>query len=387
MHSTSLRPCRSLLLAGLLVWLAPRVARAENSLAYKYESYREMGGRIAVQTRGAVVEQDLGTDMHMKLEGVLDAITGATPTGVPAAAGSNQVDLAELHPEKRKAWNADLSRQFSRVNVAFGFGNSRESDYVSNGWSFNTLTDFNQKNTTLLAGIAGTDDKIKVFYQRVRARKHTHDFIVGLTQLLDPQTSVSVNFTWGRSEGYLGDPYRLVQKTIELFPGVSLPLTFGETRPDHREKWIGLVAINHAVPGMHGAIDATYRYYRDTFGTAAHTVDLAWFQHVGEKIILRPGLRFYTQGAANFYYYNLDATSITPSSGAPRALGPYYSSDYRLSEFQSFNYGLKVIWKATERIDLDVAFEQYDMRGSDRVTPQSAYPRARVITLGGKLSW
>ena len=38
------------------------------------------------------------------------------------------------------------------ANVALGFGNSRESDYVSNGYSINTLTDFNQKNTTLLLG-------------------------------------------------------------------------------------------------------------------------------------------------------------------------------------------------------------------------------------------
>lgn len=387
LQSTSSRPGRSLLLAGLLVWLAPRTARAENSLSYKYESYQEMGGRIAVQTRGAVAEQDLGTEMHLKLEGVLDAITGATPTGVPAPAGSDQVDLAELHPERRKAWNADLSRQFSRVNVAVGLGNSRESDYVSNGWSVNTLTDFNQKNTTLLAGIAGTDDKIKVFYQRVRARKHTHDFILGLTQLLDPQTSVSLNFTWGRAKGYLADPYRLVQKNVELFPGVSLPLTFGENRPDHRDKAIGLIGINHAVPDLHGAIDATYRYYHDTFGTNAHTVDLAWFQRVGEKIILRPGVRYYTQSAASFYHYNLDTTSITPVSGPPNVLGPYYSSDYRLSDFDSFNYGLKVIWKVHDRLDLDVAFEHYDMRGGDRVTPQSAYPRARIITLGGKFSW
>jgi hypothetical protein len=387
MQSPFSPPGRSLLLAGFLAWLAPREGRGENSLSYKYESYVEMGGRIGVQTRGAVLEQDLGTEMHFKLEGVLDAITGATPTGVPAPAGSDQVDLAELHPERRKAWNAGLSRQFSRVNLAIGAGNSRESDYVSNGWSVNTLTDFNQKNTTLLLGLAGTDDKIKVFYQRVRARKHTHDYIVGLTQLLDPRTAVSLNFTWGDANGFLGDPYRLVQKNIELFPGVSLPLTFGETRPPDREKWIGLVGLNRAVPALHGALDATYRYYHDTFGTVAHTVDLAWFHRVGERLILRPGVRFYAQDAASFYAYNLDATPITPVSGPPGVTGPYYSSDYRLSKFDSFNYGLKVIWKATERLDLDVALEQYEMRGTDRVTPQSAYPRARVFTAGAKFSW
>lgn len=390
MQSVSLRAThtfRSVLLAGLLVWLAPRAARAENSLSYKYQSYREADGRITVETSGTVVEQDLGTEMHLKLEGVLDAITGATPSGVPAPAGSNQVDLSELHPERRKAWNANFSRQFPGVNVALGVGNSRESDYVSNGWSINTLTDFNQKNTTLLVGLAGTDDKIKVFFQRSRAHKHTNDLIVGVTQLIDPLTSVSFNVTWGRADGYLGDPYRVVQKNVELFPGVVLPLTFGETRPQRREKLIGLVGLNRTFQEVHGALDATYRFYRDTFGTRAHTLDLAWFQHVSEKVILRPGLRFYSQSAARFYYYDLNQTAVNPNSGAPRILGPYYSSDYRLSELQSFNYGLKVIWKATDRLELDAALEQYDMRGRDGITSSSAYPKARVVTLGAKFSW
>src|SRR6185312_8845077 len=181
----------------------------------------------------------------------------------------------------------------------------------------------------------------------------------GATQLLDPMTSISVNVTYGRAEGYLGDPYRLVQKSVELFPSVSLPLTFGENRPDSRDKWIGLVGVNHAYAQLHGAIDATYRYYHDDFGTDAHTVDLAWFQRAGEKWIFRPGVRYYAQSAANFYYYNLDNTAITPVAGPPRTQGPFYSSDYRLSRFDSFNYGLKVIWKAHERLDLDVAFEHY----------------------------
>ena len=387
MQSTSLRSGRALLLAGFLVWLAPHAARAENSLSYKYESYQEADGRIAVQTRGAVIEQDLGTDMHLTLNGVIDAITGATPTGVPAPAGSDQVPTTELHPERRKAWNADFSRQFPRINLSIGVGNSRESDYVSNGWSVNTLTDFNQKNTTLLAGFAGTDDKIKVFFQGPRARKHTNDVIVGVTQLLNPLMSVTFNLTWGRASGYLADPYRVVEKDTEVIPGVMLPLEFGENRPNYREKWIGLVGLNRSFSELHGAIDATYRYYHDTFGTAAHTVDLAWFQHIGEKVILRPGFRFYTQTAADFYYYTLNTTSISPIFGVLTRRAPYYSSDYRLSAMQTFNYGLKVIWKATDRLDLDAALEQYDMRGTDGVTPQSAYSRARVITLGGKISW
>jgi hypothetical protein len=384
--SVPLPNLRAFVLATLLVWLAPRAARAENSIAYKYSDYRESGDRIAVKTQGAYIEKDLGTEMHLKLEGVLDAITGATPSGQPAPAGSTQVPLSQLH-ERRKAWNADLSRQFSHVNVAVGFGNSRESDYVSNGWSLNTLTDFNQKNTTLLAGVAGTDDDIKVFFQKPLVKKRSNDVIVGVTQLLDPRTSVTLNLTWGRVTGYLADPYKLVQKNTELFPGVFLPLTFAENRPHERNKGILYLGLNRTYPELRGALEASYRFYHDTYDTNAHTIDLAWFQRVGERVIVRPSFRFYDQSAAEFYHYNLDTTSIVPSTGAPRVAGPFYSSDFRLSAFRTYTYGVKVIWNITDAFALDAALEQYDMRGRDGVTPASAYCEARIITAGMKFTW
>lgn len=373
-------------LAVVLAWLSPRAARAEDSVRYKFQDYRETGGRIAVEVHGATIEKDFGPDLHLKLEGVIDAITGATPNGQPAPAGSDQVPLSRL-TERRKAWNAALSRQFARVNVAVGVANSRESDYVSTGWSLNTLTDFNQKNTTMLLGVAGTHDDVKVFYQADRADKRTNDLIVGVTQLLDPRTSVTLNLTWGRQQGYLADPYKLVQKNTEIIPGVSLPLTFAESRPRERDKGIALAGFNRAYPELHGALDLSYRLYRDSYDVNSHTLDVAWFQQVGERVIVRPSFRYYTQDAADFYYYRLDGTNVVPFAGPPRSGGPFYSSDYRLSSLQTYTYGLKTVWNVTEALHLDAAYERYDMRGSDGVTPQSAYCQADIVTVGAKFSW
>ncbi|MBI5693198.1 MAG: DUF3570 domain-containing protein [Verrucomicrobia bacterium] len=377
---------RAALLATVLTALSPRSGRAEDAVRYKFQDYQELGGRVAVKVHGASVEKDFGTDNHLKVEGVIDAIAGATPNGQPAPAGSDQVPLASL-TERRKAWNATFAHQFPRVNVAIGAGNSRESDYVSTGWSLNTLTDFNQKNTTLLAGLAGTDDDVRVFHQTPWEKKRGHDVIVGVTQLLDPRTSVTFNLTWGRQRGYLADPYKLVQKDTEIFPGISLPLTFAENRPAEREKWIGFAALNRSFPELRGAIDLSYRLYHDTYDSTAHTIDAAWFQQFGERLIFRPGLRFHDQGAASFYHYRLDGTAIVPVNGPPRPQGPFYSSDYRLSALQTFTYGAKLIWNVTDALQVDAAFERYDMRGTDRVTPQSAYCRARILTVGLKFAW
>ena len=386
MISSRSQSARAAGVAALALWLSPRAARAEDVIRYKFQDYQELGGRIAVQVHGAAIEKDFGPSMHLKVEGVIDAIAGATPNGQPAPAGSDQVPLSNL-TERRKAWSATFSRQFKAINVALGASNSRESDYVSTGWSLNTITDFNQKNTSLLVGLAGTDDDIRVFYQPERAKTRGHDVIVGVTQLLDPRTSVTFNLTWGRSRGYLSDPYKLVQKATEIFPGVSLPLTFPENRPTERDKWIGLAGINRAFPELNGTVDLSYRLYHDTYDTTAHTVDVAWFQHLGERLILRPGLRCHQQDAASFYYYQLDGATVVPVSGPPRTNGPFYSSDYRLSALRTYTYGLKLIWNATEALQFDAAFERYDMRGTDRVTPQSAYCRAKIITVGARFAW
>lgn len=383
--SSPLPSLRVMVLLGSWCFLQLRPARAENAVSYKYVDYRESGDRMAVESHYGLVDQDLGHDIRLKLQGVIDSIAGATPTGQPPKKAGDPVPLSHLE-DRRKAWSADFSRQFSRFNAALGFANSRESDYVSNGLSLNTLTDFNQKNTTLLLGIAGTDDDIRVLYQRDWVKKRTNDFVAGVTQLLDPRTSVTFNVTYGRSTGYHADPYRVIQQVVEVVPGVFLPLTFGENRPNTRDRWIGYLGVNRALPELNAAIEVSYRLFHDSFGTTSHTVDLGWFQQLGDHFTLRPGVRFYDQSAADFYRVDITGTNFSPT-GRPNPAGPFYSADYRLSAFRSYDYGVKAIWTISSAWRLDVSYDWYEMRGKDRVTSRSAYPKAGIVNAGLTFSW
>ncbi|HWA86347.1 MAG TPA: DUF3570 domain-containing protein [Opitutus sp.] len=378
-------PLKAAIVIGAWFFLQVRATRAENSLSYKYVDYREDGGRIAVESHYGLAEADLTPDLRLKLTGVIDAIAGATPTGQPPPTPGAPVPLTELH-DRRKAWSAELFRQFSREGVSVSFANSRESDYVSNGWSLNSLTDFNEKNTTLLLGLAGTDDDVKVRYQTPWLKKRTSDFIAGITQLLDPQTSVSVNVGYGRATGYLSDPYRIIEQYTEVFPGVFLPLTYGENRPPSRDKFTVFAGVNRAFPQAQGALEAGYRFYRDTFGTTAHTLELAWFQKLGERFTLEPNLRLYGQSAADFYRIDVTGADFTPT-GRAMPQGPFYSSDYRLSALRTYNYGLKAIWTISANWQADIAYDRYEMRGRDSRTSPSAYPKANTVTTGLKLTW
>jgi len=385
-HRSSFRSlCPALLLAILLQLLAPRSGRAETVTAYKFQDYQESSGRIKVQAHYGLIEQTLGVEAKLKITAVQDTISGATPTGEPADPATGQVPLSQMH-DRRRAWTADYSRQFGHTNVSFGAANSRESDYVSTGFSLNTLTDFNNKNTTLLAGVSGSDDDVKVFYQSARASKHTFDFIVGVTQLLDENTSLVVNATYGTASGYLSDPYKLIEKNTELLPGLFLPLTFIENRPDSREKWVGYASLNHAVTSLKGAVEASYRLYHDTFGVTSHTLAAAWLQRLGDEVIFSPSVRYYTQDAANFYRVSLDGSAITPGT-TPNPAGPFYSADYRLAAFDSWTWGLKLVWTPKPAFQADIAWDSYRMTGRDSVTSASAFPKAGIFTVGFRYSW
>jgi hypothetical protein len=378
----------SALTAAVLSLCLPRpAARADDSVAYKFENYREEDGRITVETNSSTANVDIGAFTHLSLTGTIDAISGATPTGQPAPAGSDLVPETNIH-ERRKAWAGDFSEQFKNVNLDVGFADSRESDYVSQGWSVNSLIDLNQKNTTVRAGIAGTSDQVEIFFLPGKyLPKHSADAIIGVTQLLDPLTFVTVNVTLGQARGYLAEPHKFVEKEIEVFPGVFLDEAFGENSPARRNKETFFASINRAFPQLGGAVEASYRFYDDSFGVSANTGELSWIQHLGGHVDVEPMVRVYEQSAANFYHYDLDTTPIIPVHVPTVGVGPFYSSDFRLSAFDSYAYGLTVTWKPSEWLRLDVAYEQYDMYGRDGVTPANAYPRAGISTVGIKFSW
>ena len=372
---------------SLLLVLARPASRADDFLDYKYVDYAETGDRIGVRTQVLDAGQDLGVDTHLGLILTNDAIAGASPTGLPAPAGSAQVPLAYLS-DHRKEWEGDLARQVGPVNVAAGVSESREHDYVSRGWSLNTLSDFNRQNTTLLAGVGGHDDDVETFYTFARpyVPRRALSAVLGVKQLIDALTFVTLNVTWGRETGYLDDQYKLVEKTLELVPGSFFPTAFHENLPGEHSFVAAFASVNRAFPGARGALGASYRFFSDTYGIEASTAELSWQQKIGDRFTLAPDARINEQGAARFYYYDLDATDIAPTQ-VPSPGGPNYSSDYRLSSLWTSTFGLKLTCNLGDRVRADLAYDRYAMHGRDGVTPGSAYPSANILSAGARFSW
>jgi hypothetical protein len=289
---------------------------------------------------------------------------------------SSQVPLTTLE-DRRTAFGLGLPITIDRHLVSPSFSYSEESDYVSYGGALNYSLALNQKNTTLNFGWSHNADSVRDDLG-VWQDKTVDAFLIGVVQLISPRAYFTVNFSYNNEDGYLTDPYRgvMVEPLTfeELQKNPDDPATDPEKRPDHRDRQVLYATYNQFVTPLNGAAELIYRFSNDSWEIAAHTVDVRWHQKIGPKLVISPSFRYYNQTAADFYYPGL----------VPNPLPENYSSDYRLSEMQTFTYGLRVTWRVHEHASLDAGYQRYIMEGLDDTSP-SAYPSANVISVGVRL--
>lgn len=354
--------------------------RAEDRVAYKFEDYAEDNGRIHIRTHSAFFEAGLLSWLSLKGNYVYDGISGATPVGPPPPPGENEVPKATIE-DIRRAGYVEPTVTIANHTLSPQFSASIESDYESYGLSLSDAIDFNDKNTTLVLGISRTDDQLLPNFGSTLIEeqdKKTTDGLIGVNQLLDQNTVLTANFTVGYSEGYLADPYK--QVLLPDYFGVTLP----EQRPDSRFRQVGFLEATRFVEQVNGAVNASYRFHHDDWDITAHTISLEWRQKVGNWLTISPLARYHYQTAADFYATTVPGVPPEVADFFPGAAvnPPYYSSDYRLSELQTFTFGVNATVLLWGRARLELGYKRYLMEGLDGVTSEDQYPAANVFSAG-----
>ena len=87
--------------------------------------------------------------------------------------------------------------------------------------------------------------------------------LIGVTRVFTPQDIVQLNFGYSKGSGYYSDPYKL-----------------NDNRPRERNALTALARWNHHFDdnGTDGTVHLSYRYYSDTFGIRANTLDAEYVQ-------------------------------------------------------------------------------------------------------------
>jgi hypothetical protein len=264
--------------------------RAENHADYKYEDYREDDGRIHVQTHAALVAVDLKPWLSVQGTYAHDGISGATPTGAPPPAGTDQVPTTEIR-DVRRAYTLETRLKFGDHTLKPMVAHSQESDYESLGLSAAYSLELNQKNTVLSLGAGDDFDRVAGRHSPSFRRRNKTAVLVGLSQLLGPATVLSANVTLAYSDGSLSDPYKGVNFDIAYSDPLFNPPAgelVPENRPGHRFDQIVHLGLNHSFKPARGAVEASYRFFHNDYGVLAHTVSLAWLQKLGEHVVVSP---------------------------------------------------------------------------------------------------
>jgi hypothetical protein len=297
---------------------------------------------------------------EVQASAAVDIITGASPQLVSNASGRPvQTITGASISDRRNTGDVKVARRFGEFTIGASRAISKEVDYRSHAFGVEARLDLDQRNTTLVAGFGKSNDRVGSRTDaQLDERRDTREYLVGVTRVLSPLALVQSTVSVARGEGWYNDPYKF---TLTFYPGSELPAFVPDRRPDHRNTLAWLTRYRRHFPSAGGTLQADYRFYRDDWGIRAHALDVAWQKTLDEHWALRPGLRYYTQGAADFY-----------SPLAPRPLPAAHSSDQRLAAFGGLSPSLRAI---------------YSFAGGTRVEATAGYiHNAASLHLGGSKS-
>ncbi len=297
---------------------------------------------------------------------VVDALTGASPNGAvaqnkaqtftrPSGNGSytikaGETPLDDTFRDTRLALSSQYQQQLSRLWLYSGGGYiSKEYDYLALSINSALARDFNQRNTTASVGFAYAYDVItpeggfpvpgasmpisnpidKTNRLGDDDTKQTLDILLGLTQVINRQTLMQLNYSISDVSGYQTDPFKIL--SVIDNDGWATDYVY-ESRPDQRLKQSLFWRTKYNLQPSGQVVDVSYRYFWDDWGVVSHTFDSKWRLPLAGGHFIEPHLRYYSQHAADFYLVYLNDGESIPE---------FMTADYRLGELQTYTLGLK----------------------------------------------
>jgi len=323
-------------------------------LDFQYGHYSESDDRMEADVFQGALSAPLGRSMTASINLVRDTLSGASPMfNFRDRQGQiRQILSGATIREQRDAISADLTYFFDTVALGIGGGFSRENDYVSRFVNTNLSWDLNKKLTTLNFGASVAFDEIEPTGESFRRSKTSQQYLLGISQIVDRNTVIRSNITFGYHKGFLSDPYKKV-----LVEGKGLQ---SDTRPAHKFEWAWLAQyVHHFKPFNGAALHADYRFYNNDWGISAHTFEFSWNQPILDGWQVIPRVRYYSQDEADFYQPLLGRGSQAT----------VFSSDYRLAGFGALSGGVKISKEfprlgPLDQMKIQVGFEYYHRKSS-----------------------
>jgi hypothetical protein len=332
----------ALALPGILPGIAQaQTAPDQRIIAFRYYDYRDwQPGADRMSVRSPTLYALVPLSETLAVEGSLvhDTMSGASPLYHDTLSGASGLGVTDY----RAAGDVKVTKYLDGNALALGAAYSHERDYVSRAASLEWRTWSDDRNRTYAVGVGAARDRIdSTNGVATNKRRETYDLLLGMTQVLSAEALVESSVTWSEGRGYYSDPYKLL-----------------DARPDRRRIVSWLTRYNRHLPSMDATVRIAYRYLYDSFGDRSHMLEASWVQSLPAGFTLTPTLRYFTQGAADFYR--------NPPFPSGFVEGEPYTADTRLSAFGAVTAGVRLAKAFPGGVTVDVAVSAYRQRSGWR---------------------
>jgi hypothetical protein len=312
---------RSLTVAALL-FTAGR-ARADDSFTAKTQVYTD-SDRTTVVSPLAAISRDAWKGGTVNAGYVADVVSSASVDVITNATKSMSDFRSEI--------SAGIAQKFHLTTLTGDYIYSVENDYSSHNVDLGLSQDLFEKNSTLAFGASFSQNAVGRTGDQLFHRSLTVLGVSGAwTQVLNKRTIAQLSYSFSYNDGYQASPYRFVRVESNDFSQILFKVP--ETEPNERYRHAAVIALNRYL-FSDSALGVDYRFYSDSWGIIAHTVQARWFIAIRD-VTIRLRERFYYQSQANFYREHYTQTDLQP----------FMTADRELSTFWSNVAGAKLSWR------------------------------------------
>jgi Protein of unknown function (DUF3570) len=259
-----------------------------------YSSYR--GGGMDITGESVLVRKKFSEQFSVEANYFIDKVSGAS---IDVTSGASPIE----DERKQKRLSVDYIHDKTQYNLSYT--NSTERDYISNTTHFSLSQDMFGDLTTVTLGFTDSRNKVgenngKNYAPIIDWLGHaqSRSYEGGLSQVITKNLIAGMTLEVITDQGLLSNPYRSIRY---LDPTVALGYSLGsQVYPNTRTSTAVEGRAKYYLP-YRAAASVSYRYFSDTWGVRANTIELGYTQPVSNMFIFEGRLRHYSQNHATFY--------------------------------------------------------------------------------------
>ncbi len=328
------------------------------------------GGGMDITGESVLVRKKFSEQFAVEANYFIDKVSGASV---------DVLSNASVIKDQRNQKSLSLDYIHDKTQYNLSYSNSTERDYISNTTHFSLSQDMFGDLTTVTLGFTDSRDKVgenngKSFAPNVAWLGHaeSRSYEGGISQIVTKNLIAGATVEVITDQGLLSNPYRSIRYLDSSVPlGYSLgqqiyPNTHTSTAVETRVKYY--------LP-YRAAASVSYRYFSDTWGVRASTVELGYTHPISDKFILEGRIRHYSQNSATFY------SDLFPFVDSQN----FVARDQNLAGQTNNTYGFKATWafapegflifkRATTTFDVSrIQFKYSDFRNIKAYTIANGY--------------